>query len=30
MYRKLDVGTQSELIEFIRSLASAAAQQPAA
>jgi len=30
MYRKLDVGTQSELIEFIRSLASAAAEQPAA
>jgi PAS domain S-box-containing protein len=30
MYRKLGVGTQSELIELIRSLASAAAQQPAA
>jgi len=30
MYRKLDVGTQSELIEFIRSLASAAAEQPTA
>ena len=30
MYRKLEVGTQSELIEFIRSLASAAAEQPAA
>jgi PAS domain S-box-containing protein len=28
MYRKLDVGTQAELIEFIRSLASAAAEQP--
>ena len=30
MYRKLEVGTQSELIEFIRSLATAAAEQPAA
>jgi PAS domain S-box-containing protein len=30
MYRKPEVGTQSELIEFIRSLASAAAQQPTA
>ena len=30
MYRKLDVGTQSELIGFTRSLANAAAQQPTA
>ena len=30
MYRKLGVGTQSELIELIRSLATAAAEQPAA
>jgi DNA-binding NarL/FixJ family response regulator len=30
MYRKLDVGAQADLIALVRSLASAAAQQPAA
>jgi PAS domain S-box-containing protein len=30
MYRKLDVGTQADLIERVRALASAAAEQPAA